>query len=147
LQPEAADWATSNPRLSLLQVRTATGPNYVIDVLEPQMTQMRRVLDEEFIPQVMANETVEKWAHYARYERRFLGQDRVVNLNCTFEMARRLPYYRLPLRGAKLPHPYIVDLCGFLRQTRCEIAAAETAIYATRLAVPIIAALSGCVSF
>jgi hypothetical protein len=42
----------------------------------------------------MANEQVEKWAHYARYERRFLGQDRVANLNCTFEVARTFPYSR-----------------------------------------------------
>jgi ribonuclease D len=71
----------------------------VVDVLEASM---RQVLDEEFIPQVMANQQVEKWAHYARYERRFLGEDRVANLNCTFEMARTLPYYRLPLRSLSL---------------------------------------------
>jgi hypothetical protein len=71
----------------------------VVDVLEGSM---RQVLDEEFIPQVMANEQVEKWAHYARYERRFLGQNHVANLNCTFEMAREFPYYRLPLRSLSL---------------------------------------------
>ena len=80
----------------MLQVRTATSPNVVVDVLEGSM---RQVLHEEFIPQIMENEQVEKWAHYARYERRFLGQNRVANLNCTFEMARTFPYYRLPLRG------------------------------------------------
>ena len=71
----------------------------MVDVLEGST---RQVLDEEFIQQVMANEQVEKWAHYARYERRFLGQDRVANLNCTFEMARAFPYYRLPLRSLSL---------------------------------------------
>src|SRR5262249_49772726 len=40
--------------------------------------------------------------HYARYECRFLGQNRVANLNCTFEMARTLPYYRLPIRSLSL---------------------------------------------
>jgi hypothetical protein len=99
IDTEVADWSTPSPRLSLLQVRTATGPNVVVDVLDGSM---RQVLDEEFIPQVMANEQVEKWAHYARYERRFLGQDRVANLNCTFEMARAFAYYRLPLRGLSL---------------------------------------------
>jgi ribonuclease D len=94
-----ADWSTPSPRLSLLQVRTATGPNVVVDVIEGPM---RQVLHEEFIPQVMANEQVEKWAHYARYERRFLGQNHVANLNCTFEMARTFPYYRLPLRSLSL---------------------------------------------
>jgi ribonuclease D len=81
------------------EVRTASGPNVVVDVLEGAM---RQLLHEEFIPQVMANEQVEKWAHYARYERRFLGQDRVANLNCTFEMARAFAYYRLPLRSLSL---------------------------------------------
>jgi hypothetical protein len=84
---------------SLSSQPTTTGPNVVVDVLEGSM---RQVLQEEFIPQIMANEQIEKWAHYARYERRFLGQDRVANLNCTFEMAGRFPYYRLPLRGLSL---------------------------------------------
>jgi ribonuclease D len=70
-----------------------------VDVLEGPLSQ---ILHEEFIPQVMANDQVEKWAHYARYERRFLGQDRVTNLNCTFEMARKFPYYRLPIRSLSL---------------------------------------------
>ena len=99
IDTEVADWATSAPRLSLLQVRNANGPNIVADVLEPPM---RQILHEEFIPQVMANERVEKWAHYAQYESRFLGQERVANLNCTFETARMLPYYRLPLRSLSL---------------------------------------------
>jgi hypothetical protein len=66
----STDWATKVPRLSLLQVRTGTGWNCVADVLNPPM---RNVLDEEFIPHVMENQAVEKWAHYARFERRFLG--------------------------------------------------------------------------
>jgi ribonuclease D len=99
IDTEVADWRTSAPRLSLLQVRASTGPNIVVDVLEKPM---RQILDEEFIPQIMANKKIEKWAHYARFEQRFLGQDRVENLNCTFEMARAFPYYRLPLRSLSL---------------------------------------------
>ena len=34
IDTEVADWSTRSPRLSLLQVRTATGPNIVVDVLE-----------------------------------------------------------------------------------------------------------------
>jgi hypothetical protein len=71
----------------------------VVDVLEGST---RQALDEEFIPQVMASAQIEKWAHYARFERRFLGQDRIANLKCTFEMARAFPYYRLPLRSLTL---------------------------------------------
>ena len=99
IDTEVADWSTPNPRVSLLQVRTASGPNVVVDVLEGEMQQLLR---DEFIPQVMANEQVEKWAHYARYERRFLGKERVKTLNCTFEMARAFPYHRLPLKSLSL---------------------------------------------
>jgi hypothetical protein len=63
IDTEVADWSTPSPRLSLLQVRTATGPNVVVDVLEGSM---RQVLHEEFIPQVMANDQVEKWAPMSR---------------------------------------------------------------------------------
>jgi len=45
-----------------------------VDVIEPNM---RVVLEEEFIPQIMANDRIEKWAHYERFERKFLGQERV----------------------------------------------------------------------
>jgi ribonuclease D len=99
LDTEIADWSTKTPRLSLLQVRNASGRIWVVDVLEGQM---RRIVDEDFVPQVMADHLVEKWAHYARFERRFLGQDLVTNLNCTFEKARSIPYYRLPLRSLRL---------------------------------------------
>jgi ribonuclease D len=99
LDTEVANWFTKTPRLSLLQVRNGSGRTWVVDVLQPQMQQ---VVEEDFVPQIMANRAVEKWAHYARFERKFLGQDRVINLNCTFEMARSIPYYRLPLRGLSL---------------------------------------------
>src|SRR6516164_672645 len=99
LDTEVADWFTKTPMLSLLQVRNAVGRKWVVDVIEPNM---RVVLEEEFIPQIMANDRIEKWAHYARFERKFLGQERVKNLNCTFERARSIPYYRLPLRSLSL---------------------------------------------
>jgi ribonuclease D len=99
LDTEVADWFTKTPRLSLLQVRDASGRTWVADVLD---VQMRRVLDDQFIPEVMANDSIEKWAHYARFERRFLGETRAANLNCTFELARSIPYHRLPLRSLSL---------------------------------------------
>ena len=99
LDTEIADWLTTAPRLSLLQVRDGHGRVSVVDVLGEQM---QRILQEHFVPEVMANASVEKWAHYARFEQRFLGQDLVRNLKCTFEMARSIPYYRLPLRSLSL---------------------------------------------
>ena len=99
LDTEVADWRTNTPRLSLLQVGDDTGRIWVVDVLKPQMQQ---VVEGDFVPHIMADRGVEKWAHYARFERKFLGQDRVSNLNCTFELARSIPYYRLPLRSLSL---------------------------------------------
>ena len=99
IDTEVADWFTPSPRLSLLQVRGADGRLYVIDVLAPGM---RAVLDEAFIPAVMASPHVQKWAHSASYERRFLGQDRVANLECTLQLARSVPYHRLPVPSFSL---------------------------------------------
>jgi ribonuclease D len=96
---EVADWFTKNPRLSLVQVRTREGRLHVIDILAPGMAE---VLHDAFIPGVMASPSVQKWAHCARYERRFLGQDRVQALFCTFELAKSVPYHRLPLPSLAL---------------------------------------------
>jgi S-DNA-T family DNA segregation ATPase FtsK/SpoIIIE len=71
IDTEVADWATPNPRLSLLQVRTASGPNVVVDVLEGAM---RQILHEEFIPQVMANDHVENGRTTLGMSADFLGK-------------------------------------------------------------------------
>ena len=99
IDTEVADWQTPAPRLSLVQVRTPAGRLHVIDILAPGMLQ---ALNDAFIPGVMASPSVQKWAHCARFERRFLGQDRVQNLFCTYELARSVPYHRLPLRSLSL---------------------------------------------
>src|SRR5688500_1527460 len=70
IDTEAADWWTPNPRLSLLQVRDPEGRIHVVDVLAPGV---REVLDTVFIPAVMANPAIRKWAHSAGFERRYLG--------------------------------------------------------------------------
>src|SRR5688572_10240328 len=82
--------------------------NLIVKCSNPPMW---NVLDEAFIPQVMENEAVEKWAHYARFERRFLGENRARNLNCTFELARSIPYYQLPLRSLNLA-ALVEKFCG-----------------------------------
>jgi hypothetical protein len=70
IDTETADWQTPHPRLSLLQVRTPEGSIHVVDVLAPGI---REVVDTVFIPAVMANPAVRKWAHSAGFERRYLG--------------------------------------------------------------------------
>jgi len=99
IDTELADWNTPHPRLSLIQMRLEDGSIHVVDVLSPEMAAAYR---EAFVPRVIAAPQIEKWAHYARFERRVLGPDAVQGLHCTFELARSLPYYRLPLRSLKL---------------------------------------------
>src|SRR5688500_15757591 len=70
IDTETADWWTPHPRLSLLQVRTPEGRIHVVDVLAPSG---REVLDAVFIPAVMANPAIRKWAHCAGFERPYLG--------------------------------------------------------------------------
>ena len=106
IDTETADWQTAHPRLSLLQVRTPEGGLFVVDMLTAGM---RAVLEEVFVPAVMANPAIRKWAHNASYERRFLGGECVQNLQCTVRLARSIPYHRLPVRKLTL-----AALCGHL---------------------------------
>ena len=99
IDTETAEWQTSHPRISLLQVRTPDGRLYVVDVLPPEM---REVLEAAFIPAVMAEPSIRKWAHNASYDRRYLGGDRVRNLHCTLQLARSIPYHRLSVRKLTL---------------------------------------------
>lgn len=99
IDTEVADWFTQSPRLSLVQVRGYDGRLYVFDVLAPGMGD---VLNGAFIPGVMASPEVQKWAHSASYERRFLGQERVAGLDCTLALARAVPYHRLPVASFSL---------------------------------------------
>ena len=99
IDTETADWWTPNPRLSLLQVRTPQGRIHVVDVLAPGV---RAVLDAVFIPAVMANAAVRKWAHSAGFERRYLGGAAAENLRCTVQLARSIPYHRLPVKKLTL---------------------------------------------
>ncbi len=112
IDTETAEWQTSHPRLSLLQVRTPDGGLFVVDMLAPGM---REILETAFVPAVMANSAIRKWAHSASYERRFLGGERVQNLQCTVRLARSIPYHRLPVRKLTL-----AALCGRLFGTELD---------------------------
>lgn len=108
IDTETAEWQTSHPRISLLQVRTPDGRLYVIDVLAPEM---REVLETAFVPAVMTEPSIRKWAHSASYDRRYLGGDRVRSLHCTLQLARSIPYHRLPVRKLTLA-ALASHLCG-----------------------------------
>ncbi|MEZ4654621.1 MAG: hypothetical protein R3E12_13820 [Candidatus Eisenbacteria bacterium] len=63
---------------------------------------MRPVLETQFIPRIMRNDRIEKWAHNASYERRFLGADSARRLECTLQRARAIAFHRLPIKRMSL---------------------------------------------
>lgn len=100
IDTEIADYK-SNPKLSLIQVladpRDFTGDaTFLLDVLE------RPELVQNFIYQIMVNPNIEKVMHNANYDIRFLGNDDAQNVTCTLNIARKIPYYILPLPDRKL---------------------------------------------
>ena len=115
IDTETADWNTKSPRLSLVQLRLGDGSLHVLDVLSPEMA---AAYHTTFAPRVIADPRITKWAHYARFERRILGADFVQGLQCTFELARRVPYHRLPLRSLRLA-ALVYHLCGTASTRPC----------------------------
>lgn len=98
---EVADYKTQNPRLSLIQIladpQDMAGANtYLLDVLD------RPELIETFINQIMINPEIEKVFHNANYDLKFLGKDRASNVTCTLRLAKKIPYYILPLPNLQL---------------------------------------------
>ncbi|NEO99626.1 MAG: ribonuclease D [Symploca sp. SIO2E9] len=101
---EIADYQTSNPRLSLIQVLDepaqigvdAAETVSILDVLD------RPELIDEFIEKIIYNPAIEKVFHNANYDLRFLGNRQAKNVSCTLEMAKSIPYYLLPVSNFKL---------------------------------------------
>jgi ribonuclease D len=111
LDTEVADYDTRNPKLSLIQVlddsTDLTGESvYILDVLEQQD------VVGEFIEQIMINPSIEKVFHNAKYDLRFLGKKKAKNVTCTLEMAKKIPYYILPLPNYQLK-TLAMSLCHF----------------------------------
>ncbi|HEY9810459.1 MAG TPA: hypothetical protein V6D13_14115 [Halomicronema sp.] len=108
---EVADYKSKKSRLSLIQIlvdpRDITGQQtYVLDVLDkPKITDF-------FIDKIMANEDIEKVFHNASYDLRFLGKTTAKNVTCTLEMAKKLPYYLLPVPNLTL-QTLATQLCKF----------------------------------
>ena len=98
---EVADFQSQNPRLSLIQVlvypqKITSKSVDILDVLDyPELI-------AEFIETVMVNPNIEKVFHHAKYDRRFLGKQRVQNLTCTLEMAKSIPFCYLPVPNYQL---------------------------------------------
>lgn len=89
LDTEIADWQTSSPRLSLIQVLAnpddRTGEEaYVLDVLD------KTDLIRQFIQEIMVNPAIEKVFHNASFDLRYLGQTQTQNVTCTLKLARQV---------------------------------------------------------
>jgi len=111
LDTEVADYDTRNPRLSLIQIlddcTDLTGESvYILDVLEQPEIVTR------FIDEIMMNPSIEKVFHNAKYDLRFLGKKQAKNVTCTLEMAKKVPYYLLPLPNYQLK-TLAGELCHF----------------------------------
>lgn len=101
IDTEVADYKTRKPRLSLIQILAESqdliGERvYILDVLDsPDLTNF-------FIEKIMVEPNIEKVFHNAKYDIKFLGKSEAKNITCTWEIAKKLPYYILPLPNLKL---------------------------------------------
>ncbi|MGQ4650392.1 DNA translocase FtsK [Lyngbya aestuarii] len=113
---EVADWDTSNPKLSLIQVLAdptdVTGDHtYVLDVLN------KPDLVTDFVNQIMANPHIEKIFHNASYDLRYLGgNQQAQNVTCTYKMVNKLTKKSNPNPlevSSKKLKTLAVELCQF----------------------------------
>ena len=101
IDTEVADYNTRKPRLSLIQLLAEPQDFigeyvYIFDVLtNPDLTNF-------LIDKVMVNPDIEKVFHNAKYDIKFLGKSQAKNITCTWEIAKKLPYYILPVPNFKL---------------------------------------------
>lgn len=110
IDTEVADYKTDSPRLSLIQVLEHSSPLSgdhqsllkmaenvsVFDVLEQPS------LVAEFIEKIMINPAIKKVFHNASYDIKLLGKTKVKNVICTLEVAKKIPYYLLPVPNYQL---------------------------------------------
>ncbi|OCQ99499.1 3'-5' exonuclease [Nostoc sp. MBR 210] len=111
IDTEVADYNSRNPRLSLIQVLDdaddMSGDRvFLLDVLNQDE------LVADFIQQVMLNPNIEKVFHNASYDVKFLGNKKAKNITCTLEIAKKIPYYLLPVPNYQLKTLATV-LCNF----------------------------------
>lgn len=89
LDTEIADWQTTSPRLSLIQVLTRAGDRtgasvWILDVLD------RPHLIQQFIQNIMMNTAIEKVFHNAAFDLRYLGKTVAQNVTCTLKLAKKI---------------------------------------------------------
>jgi ribonuclease D len=111
IDTEVADYKSRNPRLSLIQVldnpQDMSGDRvYLLDVLDQPN------IIAEFIEKIMINSATEKVFHNASYDLKLLGNKKAKNITCTLDMAKKIPYYLLPLPNYQLK-TIATSLCSF----------------------------------
>ncbi|MEH2432747.1 MAG: ribonuclease D [Nostoc sp.] len=111
IDTEVADYKSRNPRLSLIQVldnpQDMSGDRvYLLDVLDQPN------IIAEFIEKIMINSAIEKVFHNASYDLKLLGNKKAQNITCTLDIAKKIPYYLLPLPNYQLK-TIATSLCSF----------------------------------
>ncbi|MBD2436053.1 ribonuclease D [Nostoc sp. FACHB-110] len=111
IDTEVAEFNSRHPRLSLIQILDdpddMSGDRvFILDVLN----QTDVVAD--FIELIMLNPAIKKVFHNASYDLKFLGNKKAKNITCTLEMAKKIPYYLLPVSNYQLKTLASV-LCNF----------------------------------
>lgn len=110
LDTEVADYKTDSPRLSLIQVldnsSEVRGDAKALQQFAESVS-IFDVLDQpslvaEFIEKIMLNPAIEKVFHNASYDLNFLGKKKAKNVTCTWELAKKIPYYLVPLPNCQL---------------------------------------------
>ena len=108
---EVADYNTKKPRLSLIQVldesTDLSGDRvFILDILEyPDITEI-------FIEKIMLNPAIEKVFHNSSFDLKLLGKNKAKNVICTLEIAKKIPYYLLPVPNLQLK-TLAENLCYF----------------------------------
>ncbi|MBW4615073.1 MAG: ribonuclease D [Desmonostoc vinosum HA7617-LM4] len=111
IDTEVADYKSRTPRLSLIQVlddpQDMSGDRvYLLDVLD------QPDIIAEFIEKIMTNPAIEKVFHNASYDLKLLGNKKAKNITCTLDIAKKIPYYLLPLPNYQLK-TLATELCQF----------------------------------
>lgn len=111
IDTEVADFRTKKPKLSLIQVSDRpddlSGEHiYILD-----MWGNSDIVDI-FIERIMVDQNIEKVFHNASYDLKFLGGRKSQNITCTLEIAKRIPYYLLPVTNYKLD-TLVMELCNY----------------------------------
>lgn len=110
IDTEVADYK-NHPKLSLIQVLEEPSDlsgdrTYILDVLDqPDVV-------TEFVDIIMVNSAIEKVIHNASFDLKFLGSKKAKNVTCTLEMAKKIPYYLLPVPNYQLK-TLAEELCNF----------------------------------